>query len=106
MTAQCAASLAHSISQDAHLVTINGTLTIESVGALYREVKPFTQGASVTIDANGVTKADSSGLALLTTLIRHAQNNGASVKLLPLPTVLSSITEIYGLQEILSAYRA
>jgi anti-anti-sigma factor len=106
MTAKGTAYLAHTISQDAHLVTLSGALTIESVGALYRDVKPFTQGASVTIDTNGVTKADSSGLALLTALIRRAQTADARVKILPLPTVLSSITEIYGLQEILSAYRA
>ena len=106
MTAKSAASLAHTISQDAHLVTLSGALTMASVGPLYREVRPFTQGASVTIDTNGVTKADSSGLALLTALIRRAHTADARVKLLPLPTVLSSITEIYGLQEILSAYRA
>lgn len=106
MSAKGLASLAHDISQDTHVVTINGALTIESVGPLYREVKPFSKDATVTIDTHGVTMADSSGLALLTALIRRAQTDGARVKLLPLPTVLSSITEIYGLQEILSAYRA
>lgn len=106
MTAKGAASLAHTISQDAHHVTLSGALTMESVGALYQDVKSFPQGASVTIDTNGVTKADSSGLALLTAIIRRAHTADARVKLLPLPAVLSSITEIYGLQEILSAYRA
>lgn len=106
MSAQGKASLAQHIEQNRHVVTLSGALTMESVAALYKDVKPFAKGTSVTIDTNAVTKADSSGLALLTTLIRRAQTNGAQVTLLPLPSVLSSITEIYGLQEILSAYRA
>ena len=105
MMAKGAASLAHNISQDQHHVTLTGALTLDSVAMLYRDVKPFNTGAQVTIDTQGVTHADSSGLALLTALIRRAQTNGARVTLLPLPGVLSSITEIYGLQEILSAYR-
>jgi phospholipid transport system transporter-binding protein len=106
MTAQSAASLVHNMTDYAHCVTLAGALTIESVGALYRDAKPFEKGENVVIDTSGVTAADTSGLALLTALIRRAQTSGASVKLQPLPSVLSSITEIYGLQEILSAYRA
>jgi len=85
---------------------LGGSLTMESVGAMYRSLKPFEDGAALTLDAGGVTSADSSALALMTTLIRSARARNMRVVVKPLPVVLSSIVAIYGLQDILSSTEA
>jgi phospholipid transport system transporter-binding protein len=97
------ASHSDQLTQDSQRIVLRGALTMQSVGAIYRSVKPLAEGAHITIDAGAVTRADSSGLALLTALIRKARENKAIVTLAPLPAGLSSITEIYGLKDILSA---
>jgi ABC-type transporter Mla MlaB component len=97
------ASLSNQLMQEPQRLVLRGALTMQNVGAIYRSVKPFIAGAQITIDASAVTTADSSGLALLTALIRKARESKTIVTLAPLPTGLSSITEIYGLKDILSA---
>ena len=99
-------SLDHQAKPGAHHIALSGALTMESVGAMYRSLKPFDEGAALTLDAGGVTTADSSALALMTTLIRSARARRMRVVVKPLPMALSSIVEIYGLQDILSSTQA
>ena len=99
-------SLEHQAKPGAHHIMLGGSLTMESVGAMYRSLKPFEDGAALTLDAGGVTSADSSALALMTTLIRSARARNMRVVVKPLPVVLSSIVAIYGLQDILSSTEA
>jgi len=77
-----------------------------NVAFLFKSLIHPSKDKILMIDMRDVTEADSSGLALLTTIMRRAKENGAQVQLLPLPTMLASIIEIYGLQGILAAYQA
>lgn len=94
----------HQIAQDAHHITLSGVLTMQSVGAAFRAIAPMRDGGDMIIDACGVTQADSSALALVTSLIRQAHEHGMHVQLKPLPPALASVTHIYGLHDILSSY--
>ncbi len=106
MSAQATALLKQQIENDCYIVTLSGALTMATVTSLFKDMMEPSKGETIIIDTKDVTEADSSGLALLTAIIRRAQKNGAHVKLLPLPKVLASIIEIYGLEDILSAYHA
>ena len=98
--------LDHQAKPGAQHIRLSGALTMEIVGAMYRSLKPFEDGASLTLDAGAVTSADSSALALMTTLIRNARARNMRVNVTSLPVALSSIVAIYGLQDILSATEA
>ena len=95
--------LHHQAKPGAHHIALGGALTMESVGPMYRSLKPFEAGAALTLDAGAVTTADSSALALMTTLIRSARARNMRVVVTSLPIALSSIVAIYGLQDILSS---
>lgn len=98
-------ALTHDISAGAHLVRLSGALTMDSVGAAFSNLKPLN-GASLVVDASAVTKADSSALALLTSLMRQARERNMQVDLKPLPQAFSAIIELYGLHDILSPREA
>ena len=98
--------LDHQAKPGVHHILLGGALTMESVGAIYRSLKPFEEGAALTLDAGAVTSADSSGLALMTTLIRSARALNMRVVVTALPVALSAIVAIYGLQDILSSTEA
>lgn len=96
-------ALSHDVSADAHHVRLSGALTMDSVGAIWPHLKPLNGGGLLVLDASAVTRADSSALALLTSLIRQARERDMRVDLKPLPEAFSAITELYGLEDILSA---
>ena len=98
-----AGALSHERHMGVHRIALSGTLTMDSVGAMYGQLKPFEAGATLVVDASAVTKADSSALALMTTLMRRAREQNMRVDLKPLPQALSAIIQIYGLQDILTA---
>ena len=99
-------ALIHDFSDGAHHVTLSGALTMDSVGAMSRGLKPLNGGGALILDASAVTKADSSALALMTSLMREARERNMRVDLKPLPQALAAIIELYGLQDILSSSEA
>jgi phospholipid transport system transporter-binding protein len=101
-----AGALTHEVTLGAHRIALSGALTVESVGALYRDLKPLAGGSALSLDMSAVTKADSSALALMTSLIRQARQNEMRVTVEPLPDALSSAVEVYGLQDFFSSYAA
>ena len=96
-------ALSHERHPGVHRITLSGALTMDSVGAMYHQLKPFEAGAMLVLDASGVTRADSSALALMTALMRQAREKNMRVDLKPLPKALSAIIQLYGLQDILIA---
>jgi ABC-type transporter Mla MlaB component len=96
-------ALSHERHMGVHSITLSGVLTMDSVGAMYQQLKPFEAGATLVMDASAVTRADSSALALVTTLMRRAREQNMRVEMKPLPHALSAIIQIYGLQDILTA---
>ena len=98
-----AGALSHERHMGVHRITLSGALTMDSVGALHHQLKPFEAGATLIMDASGVTRADSSALALMTTLMRQAREQNMRIDLKPLPQALSAIIQLYGLQDIFTA---
>jgi phospholipid transport system transporter-binding protein len=99
-------ALCHEVKLGVHRIALSGVLTMESTGALYRDLKPLSDGCALALDMSGVTQADSSALALMTSLIRQARQKNMHVTVEPLPDALSSAVEVYGLQDFFSSYAA
>lgn len=99
-------ALCHEVKLGAHRIALSGVLTMESVGTLYRDLKPLADGCALALDMSGVTQADSSALALMTSLIRQARQKNMRVTVEPLPDALSDAVEVYGLQDFFSSYAA
>ena len=104
MNAQATILLKKRIENHCCILALSGALTMKTVGPLFKDMIEPSKGETIIIETKDVTAADSSGLALLTAIIRRAHRNHAQIKLLPLPKVLASIIEIYGLEDIISAY--
>ncbi len=91
-------------SQPPHTIALSGSLTMQTVGAVYRDVEQMPDGCELTLDMSRVETVDSSALALITALARKAHDAGSSVTLRALPKSIASVIHIYGLSDILKPY--
>ena len=79
-------------------VRLNGELTFESVPLLYREMERRlpSSGPLRTIDLQGISRADSAGLALLLEWQSHQRRRGREMAILNAP---SNLIRLAGLCE-------
>ncbi len=79
-----------------------GVLTFEtSEKALEALKKHFPESGDVCLDFGGVTKSDSSALALLTELLRRANATSVNLKIRNMPRKLMDLARVSGLDSIL-----
>lgn len=83
-------------------LALSGPLTMNSVGKCYRALTRPSDTTDIRIDLSGVTKVDSSAVALLTTLIRQTEAKGARVHLECIPQAIFDIAEIYDVTALLA----
>ena len=82
---------------------LQGKLDYVSVPSVLRHAGVDMLGkAQLTVDLNGVTRADSAGLALLVEWLRESELAGNSINFVNVPAQLLSIARVCGLEEILS----
>jgi len=81
---------------------IRGELNVESVAALWSESKQRFQGLSVLrIDLTGVSRSDSSGVALLVEWLRQAREAEQELKLVNIPEQMQAIIQVTDLDGLL-----
>jgi phospholipid transport system transporter-binding protein len=82
---------------------LSGEVTYQTVTGLVSQ-GPVAQGGDVTVvDVGGVTRADSSALALLLEWLRAAGRGGARLRVENLTADLASLARLYGVEELLGA---
>jgi len=80
-----------------------GEVTYQTVTRLLAQ-GPAAQGAGVAVvDMGGVTRADSSALALLLEWLRAAGRSGIRLRVENLTSDLASLAHLYGVEELLGA---
>lgn len=85
------------------VVPLQGELTFDTVAALWQGSDALlAQGTNLVVDLQGVTRADSAGLALLVGLLRKAQQNGKSLKFTHIPEKLLAIAGVSGVAPFLT----
>jgi phospholipid transport system transporter-binding protein len=85
--------------EEPSVVRLEGELTLESVTACLERDLPV--GSLVVFDFSGVTRVDSSALALLLAWLRRAKTRGSAVELRALPESLLSLAQLYGVDTLL-----
>jgi phospholipid transport system transporter-binding protein len=85
--------------EESSVVRLEGALTLETVTACLERDLPA--GSLVVFDFGGVTRVDSSALALLLAWLRRAKARGSAVELRALPEPLMALAQLYGVDTLL-----
>ncbi|NJN47198.1 MAG: STAS domain-containing protein [Candidatus Competibacteraceae bacterium] len=97
------ASLEH--CGDTHFA-VHGELNFASIVALWQESERlFPNHSSLTIDLAGISRSDSSGVALLVEWLRLAKRRQQSVQFTHVPLQMQAIIEVADLTQLLPAVR-
>jgi phospholipid transport system transporter-binding protein len=87
-------------NQRCHLM---GAVTVDTVGALLRDLQPQLAAGMDTLDFSGVDQTDSAALALVFSAMRQAQRAGHAFTCSQLPPGLTALAELYGVSALLPA---
>lgn len=83
--------------------TVSGALDFNSVEGLLAQARSIMRrDGDAEIDLEGVTRADSAGLALLVEWLRESERRGASIRFVNVPEQMKQIARVCGLEDILS----
>ena len=80
------------------IVKLEGELTLETAAACLGRALP---AGNLMFDFSGVTRVDSSALALLLAWLRRAKAGGRAVELRALPEPLLALARLYGVDALL-----
>jgi len=80
------------------VVKLEGALTLETVAACFERALP---AGDLVFDFSGVSRVDSSALALLLGWLRRAKERGNSVELRAPPESLLTLARLYGVDALL-----
>ena len=82
---------------------LQGELGFDSVSAVLQHAGAnMLVSGRLEVDLNGVSRADSAGLALLVEWLRESEKAGNEIAFINVPQQLLSIARVCGLDEILS----
>lgn len=91
------------LSASSHGVPLQGELTFDTVARLWENSDVLlAKGTDLVIDLQGITRADSAGLALLMGLLRKAHQRGKSLKFANVPEKLLAIARVSGVASFLT----
>lgn len=81
---------------------LRGELNFDSVAALYpQSARLFGEVGTVRVDLSGVTRSDSSGVALLVDWLSRAKAGGRGLELVDMPAQMRSIIQVADLEGVL-----
>ncbi len=86
---------------DANHAEVSGELTFSTAPALLERSASLTSASgTLIVDLQGVTRADSAGLALLVEWLRLARAAGHEIQYVELPEQLSRLIRVSGLEKV------
>jgi ABC-type transporter Mla MlaB component len=91
------------IRADGDVLMLTGVIDFDSVPELLQDARALPAATFAEIDASGVTRIDSSGVAFLVWLKKHHGVNGRALTLRSAPGQLSSLLAVTGLGEVLDS---
>ena len=78
-----------------------GDVTIETVPALLKEIRPMIRSGMNVLDCSAVLHVDSSALAFFLTCKREALQHKHNLDIVKLPASLMSLASLYGINDLL-----
>lgn len=85
----------------AEVARVGDAMTLASAKSLLEEGTRLLAGPVTAFDLGAVTEVDSSGLAVVFGWLREAQRLGKTVRIVNLPQSLSSLAQVYGVNDLL-----
>lgn len=87
-------------------LSLEGELSFETVVQLLGEIRRLLdKDTEIRVDLQGVSRADSAGLALLVEWMRIAKELGKSIQFLNIPQQMLAIARVSGLDQVLPLSR-
>lgn len=84
------------------VLSIGGEMVMDTVPPMLKQAKQLLNDADkIEVDLQQVTRSDSSGLALLIDLMRHANGSVKEVRFRNMPKQMLAIANASGLEEFL-----
>ena len=93
------------IQREGERMLLEGPVTLANVAQVLEEGYAAIREGAGAVDLKGVTDLDSSLLAMLLAWLREAAQGGRSQRLDTLPAGLTTIAQLYGVDELLPAVR-
>lgn len=90
------------ITQVGNSWSLTGEVVIDTASALLEASKILPIAANTKIDFSGVTNIDTSTISLIFEWRRRAQNENQAIQFVNLPTNLNSLTQLYGVAELIN----
>lgn len=81
---------------------LSGEVVINTASALLAASKLLTLSPNTKIDFSGVTNIDTATISLIFEWKRRAQKENQSVQCINLPANLNSLTQLYGVNEMIN----
>jgi phospholipid transport system transporter-binding protein len=91
------------IRREGERLLVDGPVTLANVAQVLEEGYTAIRGGAGAVDLAGVTELDSSLLAMLLAWLREAAQAGRTLRLDNLPGGLTTIAQLYGVDELLPA---
>lgn len=90
------------VSQPDGQFRLEGVLDFNTIPGLLEQGNAlFRQGQSVTVDLNGVSRANSAGLGLLLEWLARAREGGGAIRFNGVPASLRNIAQLCNVSELL-----
>jgi phospholipid transport system transporter-binding protein len=89
------------INREGDHMQVSGRLTMDAIGATFKEAMHPLDGKDWVIDLAQVEAADSAAVSLLLGWLRNAQRHGAKLSFVHVPDNLRSLSDLYGVAETL-----
>ena len=89
------------ITLQANRWNITGDVLINNVNSLLNQADAFVMEKSTIVDFSGVTDVDTSAISLMLEWQRRAAALNCRIKFIHLPVNLSSLTNLYGVNDFI-----
>jgi phospholipid transport system transporter-binding protein len=90
------------VSVQDNQLTLEGPILMDGVNAILQAARVPTGQDALTIDLSRVTEVDSSALALLLQWTREAAGSDRPIKLVGVPSSLTTLADLYGVRALLN----
>lgn len=94
--------MAH-VSQQDHTWHIQGDLVVEDIVGLLNATRPLAMHQQTVLDFTRVAEVDTSAISFIFEIKRRAQAEGVLISLRNLPSNMSSLMQLYGVDGFVNA---
>jgi len=89
------------IRKEGGRLRVSGPVTLESAMALREESEQYFHGSSLVVDFSDVEQIDSAAVSLMLEWLRNARATGCEIRFTNLGESITSLTDLYGVEDLI-----